>query len=561
MNLMKRILLPVILLPLFAHGLQAADEMATDAEIKNLLHDRIETAKQGVGIVVGILDEKGRRIIAYGKTAREQGRDVDGDTLFEIGSITKVFTSLVLADMVQHGEVKLDDPISKFLPPSVKVPSRDGREITLVDLATHTSGLPLIPDNLDPRDPRNPYADYTVEQLYEFLSRYSLPRDIGSKYEYSNLGDGLLGHLLALKAGTNYEALVKQRICGPLEMSDTCITLSSGQRGRFAHGHDLQGEPVPNFDLPALAGAGALRSTANDLLKFVAANIGLTKSPLQSAMELAQKPRHDAGLPYMRIGLGWHIASKYDEELVWHNGMTGGYHAFIGFDRKKQLGVVVLANSLNSIDDIGFHLLESKYELLKIEPPTKHVAIKLEPKILDHYAGHYLFAPEIFFTVRRHGDHLQAQLTGQPFADIFPETHNRFFYTDVNAQITFHDAEGDEPAFLVLHQNGLEQTAKKISDEAPREHVAIRLDPIIYDTYAGRYELAPNVIYTLRREDDRLMAQLTGQPPFEIFPESETKFFYKIVDAQVSFVKSDKGDVTGLLLHQNGKDMEAKKLK
>ncbi|MDB6022153.1 MAG: serine hydrolase [Pedosphaera sp.] len=563
MNRTTLMLVPVILLCLFAQRLRAADGPPTAAEIKGILQERIDTAKKGLGIVVGILDEKGPRIIAYGKTAREQGKDVDGETVFEIGSISKVFTSLLLADMVGRGEVKLGDPISKFLPASVKVPAHNGRDITLVDLATHTSGLPRLPDNLSPRDGKNPYADYTVEQLYEFLGSYTLPRDIGAQYEYSNLGGGLLGHLLALKAGTNYEALVLQRICLPLGMTDTRITLSPDQRARLATGHDTQGRPVPNWDLPTLAGAGALRSTANDLLKFAAANMGKDKSPLQPAMELAQTPRHDAGSSVMKIGLGWHIAYRYGTELVWHNGGTGGYRSFCGFDKKKQRAIVVLANSENSIDDIGFHLLEAKYELEKSKPGDNHVAIKLDPKIMDGYVGRYQFAPSMFFNVRRDGDHLQGQLTGQSYLDLFPKTQTEFFNEAVKAQITFQDATNGKPASLVLHQGGIDQTAEKISDEIQKEkeRVAIHLDPKLFDAYAGQYELAPGAIFTLRRQGDRLMAQLTGQGFFEIYPESETEFFYKVVDAQLSFEKNTRGETTALILHQNGADQKAKKVK
>ena len=201
----------------------------------------------------------------------------NGDTIFEIGSATKVFTSLLLADMVQRGEVALNDPVAKFLPAGVSVPERNGRQITLVDLATHTSGLPRLPANLNPKDPNNPYADYTPEQLYQFLSSYQLPRDIGAQYEYSNLGGGLLGFALARRAGMSYEALVKSRICDPLGMKDTGITLTPEMKARFAVGHDQGLARVENWDLPTLAGAGALRSTANDLLAFVSANIGLTK--------------------------------------------------------------------------------------------------------------------------------------------------------------------------------------------------------------------------------------------------------------------------------------------
>jgi D-alanyl-D-alanine-carboxypeptidase/D-alanyl-D-alanine-endopeptidase len=545
---------------LFAVISPRAAENPTDDEIRAILGERIDTAKKGVGMVAGIIDEKGTRTVSYGWTDRDKSRAVDGDTVFEIGSVTKVFTSLVLADMVQHGEVKLDDPISKYLPKSVKVPTRNGKEITLVDLATHTSGLPRLPDNLSPKDERNPYADYTVEQMYDFLSRCTLTRDIGEKYEYSNFGVGLLGHILALKAGTNYEALVVQRVCRPLGMTNTMITLTPELKARLATGHNELGKPVENWDLGALAGAGALRSTANDMLKLAAANAGLVNTDLSTAMELEQTPRHDAGSPTLKIGLGWHISTKYDAELIWHNGGTGGYHSFVGFDKKSKRCVVVLANSANSIDDIGCHLLNARYELQHFEPSKAHVAIQLDSKILDRYVGRYQLAPSAFFNVRRAEDRLQAQLTGQSYFDLFPESRTNFFYDVVDAQITFNTNAEGLATNLVLHQNGRDMPAPKISDEPEKERVAVKIDPKIYDAYAGQYELAPGAVFTVRRDGDRLLAQLTGQTFLEVFPESETNFFYKVVDARLTFVKNDKGEVTELILHQNG-DQIAKRMK
>ena len=533
-----------------------AQPSPTDDEVKAILRERIDTAKKALGIVVGIIDEKGARIMGHGWADDGKKMEVNGDTVFEIGSVTKVFTSLLLADMVEHGEVKLDDPIAKFLPPSVKVPARNGKEIKLVDLATHTSGLPRLPDNLTPKDEANPYADYTVEQMYDFLSRYELTRDIGAKYEYSNLGVGLLGHILALKAGTNYEALLLARMCRPFGMTNTRITLSPEMKARLATGHDGAGRAVKNWDIPTLAGAGGLRSTANDLLKFAAANMGLASSSLRPAMELEQTPRHEAGSPTMHIGLGWHIASEHGTELVWHNGGTGGYHSFIGFDKKRKLGAVVLANSANDIDDIGFHLLNGQYELTK-----QRATILLDSAILDGYVGRYQLTPLFFFNVRRAGDGLEAQLTGQPYFEIFPKDRTNFFYEVVDAQITFNTDANGRATSLVLHQNGLDQTAKKISDEPLKDRTAVKLDPKVYDAYAGQYELAPGAVFIVKRDAEQLMVQLTGQPFWEVFPESETNFFYKVVDAQLTFVKNDKGEVTSLILHQNGADQMAKRLK
>ena len=184
----------------------------SDADILKILVERIDAQRQSVGLVVGVIEPNGRRVVTYGSLAKGDSRPLNGDTIFEIGSITKVFTSLLLADATERHEVALTDPIAKYLPPQVKVPERGGRSITLQDLSTHTSGLPRMPANMDPKDPSNPYADYSVDQLYQSLSTVQLTRDIGAQYEYSNLDGGLLGHVLARRAGMDYEALVQSRM-------------------------------------------------------------------------------------------------------------------------------------------------------------------------------------------------------------------------------------------------------------------------------------------------------------------------------------------------------------
>jgi len=560
MNWPVPILIAVILFSFVAPYLGRAQERPDDAQLKTLLRDRIDTAHAGVGIVVGIIDEKGTRIISYGHLKSGGDAIVDGDSVFEIGSVTKVFTTELLADMVAKGEVKLDDPVAKYLLATVKVPTYNGRQITLQDLATQSSGLPRLPDNLVPADGANPYADYTVEQLYTFLSGYTLTRDIGAQYEYSNLGMGLLGHALALKAGTNYEALVTQRLCRPLGMTNTSITLSAAAKKRLAIGHNKVGLAVSNWDIPTLAGAGALRSTVNDMLKFVAANLTLSNTDLKAAMESAQSPRRDVSKG-MKLGLGWHIATSYGAELVWHNGATGGYHSFIGFDKKRQRGVVVLSNSENSIDDLGFHLLDPKYPLAKLDSSKARQAVPVKSEVQARYVGRYQLGPAFFFNVRQAGDHLQVQLTGQSYLDIYPESETKFFCDVVDAQISFQQDGTGKTISLTLHQNGANQVAKKISDEAPKEKGVAKVDPKIYDTYAGKYQLAPGAVFTVRREGNRLLVQLTGQSFLEAFPSSETEFFYRVVDAQLTFVKNQQGEVTSLILHQNGLNQEAKRLK
>jgi D-alanyl-D-alanine-carboxypeptidase/D-alanyl-D-alanine-endopeptidase len=336
----------------------AQSPVPSNSEIRRILADRIDGAWKGVGIVVGVIEPKGTRVVAYGSLDQGDKRPLDGNTIFEIGSVTEVFTSLLLADMVQRGEVALADPVAKYLPAGVNVPEYRGRRITLEDLSTHTSGLPRLPSNLKPANPANPYADYSTERLYEFLSTYKMWRDVGSGFEYSNLGSGLLGHVLARRAGMSYEDLVTTRIAQPLSMRSTRITLSTEMKARLAVGHNAGLEAVPNFDYQALAGAGALRSSANDLLLFLAANLGYAKSPLAPAMAAMLKVRRKTTGPGTEIALGWVVAR---DGTVWRNGSTAGYRSFVVYDPKFRIGLVVLSNTFTTtgLNDIGMHLLDA----------------------------------------------------------------------------------------------------------------------------------------------------------------------------------------------------------
>ncbi len=442
----------------------------TYEQVRQILQERIEKDKRGVAIVVGLIDAKGSRVVAFGNRIKDGGVPVDGKTIFEVGSVTKVFTSLLLADMVARGEVKLDDPVAKYLPKDVKVPTRGGREITLLDLATHRSGLPSVPDNLPSKDDADPWADYTTAQLYEFLSGYELKREIGSQFEYSNLGVGLLGNALARREtkasestgpDADYALNVFDWILQPLGMADTGINPPEAMHERLAtpYGRDLRA--VKPWHLPALAGAGSLRSDVDDLLKFVSAELGLTKTPLAAAMQETQKARNKTDEEVMEIGLGWLIMKRYDPPVYWHNGGTGGFRSFVGFCPAKKIGVVVLSNSAFGVDDIGFHLLDDRFEL---KPPLKErTAIQLKPETADQYLGKYEVIPQFALTFSREGDRYFIDATDNPRDEVFPETENQFFSKSFDGQIEFvKDADGRYSS-LILHQGGLpDQSAKRL---------------------------------------------------------------------------------------------------
>lgn len=333
----------------------ASAQGIADSTVLRLIKSRVDSGRNP-GIVVGVLEDGRRRVVAYGRSGAPNGA-LDGNTVFEIGSITKVFTGTLLALMAERGEVALDAPVAQFLPPSVRMPNRNGRQITLEDLSMQVSGLPRLPGNLVPKNLANPYADYTVEQMYAFLSGYELPRDPGAQFEYSNLGVGLLGHVLALRAGQSYEALVTERILEPLGMRDTRISLTPDLRQRLAQGHGMTGQPAANWDIPTLAGAGALRSTANDMLTFAAAALSDT-GPLANALAQAMRPRRDiAPDGSARIGLNWITSRSGSIDITWHNGGTGGYRSYLGLDPARERAVIVLTNSANGADDIGSRIL------------------------------------------------------------------------------------------------------------------------------------------------------------------------------------------------------------
>jgi CubicO group peptidase (beta-lactamase class C family) len=441
-----------------------------DSEIRKIIEDRIGKKQEDVGMVVGIIEPSGRRIVAFGSSDRTDKRPLDGNSVFEIGSITKVFTSLLLADMVRHGEVALTDPVSKYLPKGVKMPERGGVQITLEDLARHRSGLPRMPANFNPADPNNPYVSYSAKQLYEFLSSYELTRDIGSQFEYSNMGAGLLGHVLSLAAGKDYETLMRTRILQPLGMNSTAITLSPDMKARLAIGHNGAYETTSNWDLgDAFAGAGALRSTANDMLSFLAAQLGDKQSDLGPAIAATLATRKPAGSG-MEIGLGWLIRQKKGSEIIWHNGGTGGYRTFAGYDPKARTGVVVLSNVSPpaGTDDLGFHLLDPNSPLLPpnsplLQPPWESRAITLDSAVLDRYVGKYRLASIGTFTVVREGSQIYVQPEGQPRLAFFAESEKEFFCKTEDAQITF-ESDGKRPATtLILHQGGKDFRAARVA--------------------------------------------------------------------------------------------------
>jgi serine-type D-Ala-D-Ala carboxypeptidase/endopeptidase len=524
-------------------------------DVKTNVQDRV-SGGMSPGIVVGLVGPDGAETYhAAGVMTVGKPEPVTPDTIFEIGSITKAFTGILLAEMAARGEVVLREPVRKYLPEGVTLPKEGEREITLEDLATQHSGLPRLPENMEPADPANPYVDYTAERLYAYLARAKLDHPIGSEYAYSNLGMGLLGHALTRAAKLDYDALVKARIATPLGMKVTSTTVAPDLQGRLASPHAIGGEK-PALAKPwtwtaqsALTGAGGLRSSARDMLRFVSANAGTPNSPLGAAMKEAQRPRAEAGSKAMAIGLAWHLKRSGERVVVWHNGGTGGFRSFCGFDPATRTGVVVLANSTEDIDDIGMHLLDESVPLKTVAKP-----LVLEETKLARLDGFYDLGGATI-TVTHEGTQLYAQVSGQARFPVFPKSETRFFYRVVPAELEFAVPAEGPVTQVTLYQGGREIVGARVAkgmEPKPRKEVPI--DAKLLAEYAGTYQLATGLALKVTVKESHLEVQLTGQPAFDAYPESDKDFFLKVVDAQLTFSRNAEGKVDAVTLHQGGAD-------
>lgn len=417
--------------------------------INAALARRVDECDLSPGMVLGLVDGGERKFFSRG-SASQPGEPVTERTVFEIGSVTKLFTALLLADMARRGEVALDAPVAELLPTGTRVPGRDQVPITLAHLATHTSGLPRLPDDIVVGS-SDPYADYTPDRLYAFLERHELSRTPGESFEYSNIGAGLLGHALGLLAGRGYEQLLKERILDPLAMTDTTVHWRPGTSALRAVGHNDRSEPVPYWTFDVLAGAGAILSTAGDLARFVAALIA-ESGPLTLAMATLLALRTEGGL-----GLGEPHA---DGVLgLQHEGQTRGFHSYLRCIPRWRRGAVVLANSSSGpVVDLGIHCCDPRWGLRWFRQVSA-----IDPVQLDKLIGIYRLRPNLLFHVTRQDARLMVQLTGQAMLQVFPSTEWEFFYKVIGAQLTFEPGPGGRAVRLILHQNSIDQIAERVA--------------------------------------------------------------------------------------------------
>lgn len=445
-----------IVLSVVTHCAAADDD--TEAQVRKLANPYVEH-EQVVGLSVGVIKD-GKSVTVHLGRMRADGPTPDDDTIYELGSVSKVFTGILAADSIVQGKMRLDQPAQELLPATVTMPGDQAHPVTVKHLLTHQSGLPPIADNMPNVNSQNPYVGYTSELMYEFLSGHKLQRKAGSKAEYSNLGMSLAGHLVCRSAGLDYDQLLKQRLTGPLKMSSTGVTLGDDVKDQVATPYIGVGTPGVLWDFEDLPGAGGVRSTTADMLRFAAAHIEPADDAAGQAIELAWKKHQTGGGDAHAMGLAWQIAG--DRMTRWHNGQTLGSHSILLINRQIKCAVVVLSNTASmELDRLGqdvMQLLAGAH----VEPRTFSKYITVADDVMQKYVGRYELTPQLVFTVSVKTGKLMVGLTGQPELPIYAKSETKWEYKAVPASIEFQLDDDGKCQSLELTQNGATHSAKKM---------------------------------------------------------------------------------------------------
>ncbi len=503
------------------------------------------------GAAVAWVDADGVAFFQAGQFDGQDPRPITPDTQFELGSVTKVFTALLLAESERLGKVSRNDSAAKYLLPPDDPAQAALAKITLLSLTTHTSGLPRLPANIgaNPDANSDPYAAYDRSMLVEALRTDGRVAPTGSAMAYSNFGVAMLGEALAAAWGTPYADALRVHVLTPLGMKATTIGLAgSPPPADLAPGH-AGGKRVPNWTFQAFAPAGALRSSARDMAIFLTACLSKDSHPMRAAIDATLQPQHTADDVGGHIGLGWLLTDGAEHPVIWHNGATAGSHAFVAFSPKTGAGIAILANVQQGSEALGFGLLGAN-------PPQPKVEVA---KDAASYIGRYPLSAAFAIDISEVNGALRGQATGQPSFGLRAIAPDRFAIVGVPAEISFERSADGKVAALVLHQNGLDQRAPRGELPPPPKEITLPVEAL--REYPGEYPAAPTFVFTVTVENGAVFMQATGQGKIPMFASARDEFFCKIVDAQISFQRDAAGKVTGLVLHQNGRDLPAKKTK
>jgi CubicO group peptidase (beta-lactamase class C family) len=527
--------------------------------LDKLFRQIIEGNSPGAAVLVAkegeILFKKG-----YGYSNIGHHVLITPQTKFRIGSITKQFTAASILRLKEQGQLDLNDPLSKYFPDFPRA-----NEVTIHHLLTHTSGIHPYTEKADfietvtgPVKPES-LIDSIKKDPYDFTP--------GNRWKYNNSGYFLLGAIVEKVSGQSYADFLKKNFFEPLEMQNTGVHRSTDILEDEAEGYAYEGRKIKkalNWDMSRAGGAGSLYSTVEDLFRWNeaifhgkvlnAASLKQAFTPVSTNQDPKVGENRDEG-----YGYGWSLSKLRGLREISHGGGLQGFLSFLLRYPDENFTVAVLANAAAPPPGLGpnqlAHVITQLYIGNKMEARQIPETIQMSPEALDPYVGRYDYGGATL-TVSKEGHRIFAQLTGQPRFEIFPKSETEFFWKVVEARVTFVKNEKGEVIKAIHHQGGSVIDASKLKEES-----AVSIDPKLLDRYVGKYDYGQGkMILTVTREENRLFAQLTGQPKVEIFPKSETEFFWKVVAANITFVTGDQGKVMKAIHRQGGQTLEVPKI-
>jgi CubicO group peptidase (beta-lactamase class C family) len=548
------------ILVLLTTGLARAEvptPTATTAAIDTLLKASFPSDRPGAAVIVV---KDGRTLFrkAYGMADLELGVPLQPDMVFRLGSITKQFTAAAILMLAEEGKLSLQDPIEKHL---VGYPTQ-GHVITVEHLLTHTSGIQSYTDMPGWMTSRI-QGPMTVTELVDGFKKEPMQFAPGERWAYNNSGYVLLGAIVEKASGKTYEAFVRERIFQPLGMTASYYDRTEPIIPKRAPGYTREGDQPRNARYLSTTqpyAAGSLASTVDDLARWDG-SLYAEKLLKRASLERAWTPYVLKGGKATGYGYGWGVSKLRGRRAIEHGGGIFGFSTYAVRLPDERVYVAVLCNSDSPSADPGY--LAKKIAALAVgDPFPEPAAITLETKILERYAGVYRIDETSTRTVTVENGRLFTQRSGGERLEVRPGSETEFFYDKSLTRLRFVLDGGGRATEMLFFPEGADdpERAPRVAD-APAARTAAKVDPALYDAYVGDYELAPGFVLTVTREGDRLMTQATGQQKVEVFPSSETEFFLRVVDAQITFVRGPEGKVDQLVLHQGGRDMPAKKRK
>ena len=428
-------------------------------QVDTLGNDLVENGWM-TALSIGLIHPDGIEYYNYGSLSKEQQSLPSENSIYEIGSISKVFTALLLADLVNRKKIKPEAPLTEWTLKDWSLPSKDGVEISALHLVSHSSGLPRLPYGFNPTNIQNPYVDFSVADLRASLTDIPMPMTPGEHIVYSNLGSGLLGYGLTQYSGQSYEQMIQQTICSPLGLESTFVDVPKAQKNRSAQGYDMAGEPINDWDMPVLVGMGEINSTVFDLMQFAKAQLYPPKNTLGEAIKMSHKPLITKD--NNSVAMGWHVGFRGDPGLMWHNGGTGGARSFIAFHPEDKIGVVILSTNTSPFATAAVRSLLGILRGEKTNLKLPQVVSLSDQEILA-FAGEYAISEDITIAFSPKDGLLLGEIPKMPPILIYPTSENTFESIHVPLKFEFQRNEQGEVFQLLMHEGNKQTIVKRVT--------------------------------------------------------------------------------------------------